>query len=82
MPQVLSINNKPYTLFSDRDFEKILDEKLGMEAAHYFRSLVNEYEEQIETLNNSLKDSVSELKELNKSLENQIAEMESNFYDE
>lgn len=43
MPMVLKLNDeKVETLFSERDFEELIDKYMGMEAARYFRDLMDE----------------------------------------
>lgn len=37
MPAVLMIQGKPETVFDNEQFARLLDEKLGYEAAEYFR---------------------------------------------
>lgn len=42
MPHVLMIQGKPETIFDDEHFARMLDEKLGYDAAEYFRDAVRE----------------------------------------
>ena len=42
MPTVLMIQGKPETIFDNEQFARLLDEKLGYEAAEYFRDALED----------------------------------------
>lgn len=44
MATVLMINGKPETVFSERDFQELIDQCMGFDAMRYFRELVDELE--------------------------------------
>ena len=49
MPTVISLKDgKVETLFSERDFEYLIDKYMGFDAARYFRELVQEYKDELE----------------------------------
>ena len=39
-PYVVTVNGKPETLFSDRDFENVIREHMGDDAARFFNALM------------------------------------------
>ena len=45
MPETLTLKDGMFTtLFSERDFEELIDTHMGPEAARYFRALMDELE--------------------------------------
>ena len=45
MPSVLMIQGKPETIFDNEQFARLLDEKLGCDAAEYFRAALEDQRE-------------------------------------
>jgi hypothetical protein len=47
MPEVITIRDKPETLFSARDFEYQVEKYMGYEAAEYFRKYAERADEEV-----------------------------------
>lgn len=45
-PYVIMVNGKPETLFQQRDFEFLLREHMGDDAARFFNALMEEAEDE------------------------------------
>lgn len=61
MPTVITVNDKPETLFSPRDFQELVDKHMGFDAMRYFRGLMDELEE-LRDENADLEKEVEELR--------------------
>jgi len=66
MPKVLMVKDKPETLFSTRDFEKLIDKHMGFDCAKHYREQITELSDCIRDLTKYIddKDICSEVEEV------------------
>lgn len=63
-PYVIVVNGKPETLFSQQDFEYLVEREMGHDAVEYFRRVTDGLAEENEALKDELEETKDKLWEL------------------
>lgn len=80
MPTVIELKDgKVKTLFSDKDFEELVDKYMGYDAMRYFRQLMDDWDDDAESKERDLNEAEQEIDDLKDELEqaeNEIDKLE------